>query len=115
MQMSSVQELWSLHWLSLVQQPATGVCRQRPWLMLQASFVQAVPSSQSLSCVQHPEIARFRQVWSMRLQTSAVHRTPSLQSLSCVQEVTADRRTVTSGSTPQALAANSKKMSVPRA
>jgi len=62
MQMSSVQEFLSLHWPLPVQQPATGVCRQRPWLTLQASCVQAVPSSQSLSCVQHPEIARFRQV-----------------------------------------------------
>jgi hypothetical protein len=38
-----------------------------------------------------------------------------LQSLSCVQVVTADRRTVTSGSTPQALAANINRMSVHRA
>lgn|SRR6185436_1034719 len=114
MQLSSVQEFWSLHWLSAVQQPETGVCRQRPWLTLHASFVQAVPSSQSLSCVQHPEIVRFRQVWLIRLQMSAVHRTRSSQSLSCVQEASADRRTVTSGSTLQAPAASINRMSVCR-
>jgi hypothetical protein len=114
MQTSSVQKFWSLHWPSRVQQPATGVCKQRPWLTLHASCVQAVPSSQSLSCVQHPVMFRFRQMWSTRLQMSAVHRTPSLQSLSCVQVVSADCRTLTSGSMPQALAANTKKTSAYR-